>query len=81
MIIKLLMNEIENQIEDRVVPVIETIIGPDSRDSRSDEYSRLESYERNIGEESPYFNDDRNSTNERNHDLRVPYVQEENGFI
>ena len=82
MIIKLLMNEIENQIEDRVVPIIETIIGPDSRPFQSDdENSRLESYEDGDGESTPHFQDNRNSTNERNHDLRVPYIQEENGFI
>jgi non-ribosomal peptide synthetase component F len=76
---KLLFREIENQIEDKVVPVISSIMGSvDKVDNR------LESYE--DGESTPHFQDNRNSTNERNpdlrnHDLRIPFVQNENGFI
>ena len=70
---KLLFREIENQIEDKVVPVISSILG------RVD--NRLESYEDGDGESTPHFQDNRNSTNERNPDLRVPFIQNENGFI
>ena len=69
----MVLKEIENQIEDKVVPVISSIMGS-GRDSR------LESYE-DGDSGTPHFQDNRNSTNERNPDLRVPFVQEENGFI
>ena len=73
---KLLFREIENQIEDKLVPVISSIMGSvDKVDNR------LESYEDGDGESTPHFQDNRNSTNERNPDLRIPFVQEENGFI
>ena len=77
------MNEIENTIEDKVVPVISSILGSSMKrnDSRTDSNSRLESYEDGDGESTPHFQDNRNSTNERNPDLRIPFVQEENGFI
>jgi len=69
---KLLFREIENQIEDKVVPVISSILG------RVD--NRLESYE-DGDSRTPHFQDNRNSTNERSPVMRVPFVQEENGFI
>ena len=75
----MVLKEIENQIEDKVVPVISTILGSSMKRnaSRTDSNSRLESYE-NGEDSSPQYSD---STNERNHDLRIPYIQEENGFI
>lgn len=76
----MVLKEIENQIEDKVVPVISSILGSSAgrrNDSRTDSNSRLESYE-NGEDSSPQYSD---STNERNHDLRIPYIQEENGFI
>ncbi len=81
--IKLLMREIENQIEDKVVPVISSILGSSMKrnDSRTDSNSRLESYEDGDGESTPHFQDNRNSTNERNPDLKIPFIQNENGFI
>ena len=78
----IVMKEIENQIEDKVVPVISSIMGSGRDRARDrDSKSRLESYEN--GEESPQYSD---STNERNHDLRspdlrIPYIQDEKGFI
>ena len=71
---KLLFREIENQIEDKVVPVISSILGSSMKrnDSRTDSNSRLESYE-NGEDSSPQYSD---STNEK-----IPFVQEENGFI
>ena len=73
-VIKLLMNEIENTIEDKLVPVISSILGSSMKrnDSRTDSNSRLESYE-NGEDSSPQYSD---STNEK-----IPFVQEENGFI
>ena len=71
----MVLKEIENQIEDKVVPVISSILGSSAgrrNDSRTDSNSRLESYE-NGEDSSPQYSD---STNER-----VPYIQEENGFI
>ena len=75
----MVLKEIENQIEDKVVPVISSILGSSAKrnDSRTDSNSRLESYE-NGEDSSPQYSD---STHERNHDLRIPYIQEENGFI
>ena len=72
--IKLLMREIENQIEDKVVPVISSIMGSSMKrnDSRTDSNSRLESYE-NGEDSSPQYSD---STNEK-----IPFIQNENGFI
>ena len=72
--IKLLMREIENQIEDKVVPVISSILGSSMKrnDSRTDSNSRLESYE-NGEDSSPQYSD---STNEK-----IPFIQNENGFI
>ena len=73
--IKLLMREIENQIEDKVVPVISSIMGSvDKVDNR------LESYE-DGDSRTPHFQDNRNSTNERSPVMRVPFIQNENGFI
>jgi hypothetical protein len=73
-VIKLLMREIENQIEDKVVPVISSILGSSMKrnDSRTDSNSRLESYE-NGEDSSPQYSD---STNEK-----IPFIQNENGFI
>ena len=70
----MVLKEIENQIEDKVVPVISSILGSSMKrnDSRTDSNSRLESYE-NGEDSSPQYSD---STNER-----IPYIQEENGFI
>ena len=76
---KLLFREIENQIEDKVVPVISSILG---RVDKVD--NRLESYEESYEDgdsRTPHFQDNRNSTNERSPVMRVPFVQEENGFI
>ena len=72
--IKLLMREIENQIEDKLVPVISSIMGSGRARERD---SRLESYE-NGEDSSPQYSD---STNERNPDLKIPFIQNENGFI
>mgnify|MGYP003154339390 CR=1 FL=1 len=73
----MVLKEIENQIEDKVVPVISSIMGSGrARERDRDSKSRLESYEN--GEESPQYSD---STNERNPDLRIPYIQDEKGFI
>ena len=69
------MREIENQIEDKVVPVISSILG---RVDKVD--NRLESYE-DGDSRTPHFQDNRNSTNERSPVMRVPFVQNENGFI
>jgi len=73
-LIKLLMREIENQIEDKLVPVISSILGSSMKrnDSRTDSNSRLESYE-NGEDSSPQYSD---STNEK-----IPFIQNENGFI
>ena len=68
---KLLRREIENQIEDRVVPVIKSIIGPPISISNSNEQSsKLETYEISDEGSSPHFNEN-----------RVPFIQDENGFI
>ena len=77
----IVMKEIENQIEDKVVPVISSIMGSGrarerDRDRDRDSKSRLESYEN--GEESPQYSD---STNERSPEMRIPYIQDEKGFI
>ena len=74
----MVLKEIENQIEDKVVPVISSIMGSGRARERD---SRLESYEDGDGESTPHFQDNRNSTNERSPVMRVPFVQEENGFI
>ena len=80
----IVMKEIENQIEDKVVPVISSIMGSSSNENNSS--SNLETYEKNVGEQSPHFNDNREPINERNpnlrnHDLKIPYIQDEKGFI
>lgn len=73
----MVLKEIENQIEDKVVPVISSIMGSGRARERD---SRLESYE-DGDSGTPHFQDNRNSTNERSPVMRVPFVQEENGFI
>ena len=78
-IASMVLKEIENQIEDKVVPVISSIMGSGRARERD---SRLESYEDgDSGGGTPHFQDNRNSTNERSPVMRVPFVQEENGFI
>ena len=74
----IVMKEIENQIEDKVVPVISSIMGSGRDRARDrDSKSRLESYEN--GEKiSPQYSD---STNERSPEMRNPYIQDEKGFI
>ena len=70
-VIKLLMNEIENTIEDKLVPIISTIIGPSSN-HKVEKHSRDESYERELENSTPHYSDE----NEK-----IPYIQNENGFI
>ena len=83
---KLLRREIENQIEDRVVPVIKSIIGPPiSSPSTSTSRSNIHDKEdEEVAKILGHMSDDGEwiidpIINPKNQ--KIPFIQDENGFI
>ena len=82
---KLLKREIENQIEDRVVPILKIILSPSTSTSRSnihdredEEVAKILGHMRDNGEWiiDPIINPITNPKNQI-----IPFIQDENGFI